>query len=234
MESQGLENLIKNGIQRSQKRPTAKAYVKQHKDRIFVALEQGAKYADIRAAFESDGVVISEQYFKELMLGLKQKQAGYKPTRTTKPKAKPVPRLSKSQREASERALADLRAKEADLASRRRKKPAASITEPVRDPNTIDFVEGKTDAEAKRELSGSEMLAALRAKHLGKPVAPILTGTEAQRIAKERVAADKERLAAEAKAKEVEALEQAKAELNRQRAEIKTSGRLQRFMDKFK
>lgn len=61
---------------------TAKAYVHLHQDLIFAALQnRSVTYADLRAAIAEDGINISRQYFKELMLSLKRQRAGYKPAR---------------------------------------------------------------------------------------------------------------------------------------------------------
>ena len=155
MESPGLMKLVRDGANRPAKKMTAKLYVKKHLDLIFVALDGGAKYADIRAALAEDGVVIGAQYFKELMLDLKKKQYGYTPTRTggKARAAEPAPE---------------------------------AIREAIRDPHTIDLIEGKTDSEkAAASTTGParSTIDELKQKYKDNPTVQMLTGAEAREMA---------------------------------------------------
>lgn len=95
---------------------SAKDYVFQHQELIFMALAGGAKYADIQKALKSEGVTVSYQYLKELILRLKKRQTGYRPTRT---KAA-MKRLKNERKAASDKALSV--------------KPAPPPPEPVQQP----------------------------------------------------------------------------------------------------
>lgn len=163
MESPGLMKLVRDGVNRPAKKMTAKLYVKKHLDLIFVALDGGAKYADIRAALAEDGVVIGAQYFKELMLDLKKKQYGYTPTRTggKARAAEPAPE---------------------------------AIREAIRDPHTIDLIEGKTDSEkAAASTTGParSTIDELKQKYKDNPTVQLLDGAEAVRRAREMAQAAK-------------------------------------------
>jgi len=161
MESAGLLRLVRDGVNRPAKKMTAKAYVKKHQDLIFTALDDGANYADVRAALAEDGVIIGAQYFKELMLDLKKKQYGYKPTRTGA-------KMRKLEREKA--------------------RAVVPAPEPIRDPHTIDLIEGKTDTEKAATVTPEpkkSLLDEMREKYAEKPIAPILSGAEAVRRAKE-------------------------------------------------
>lgn len=163
MESAGLLRLVRDGVNRPAKRMTAKAYVKKHQDLIFTALDDGANYADIRAALAEDGVIIGAQYFKELMLDLKKKQYGYKPTRTGA-------KMRKLEREKA--------------------RAVVPAPEPIRDPHTVDLIEGKTDMEKAVTVTPEpkkSLLDEARQKYKDKPAAPMLDGAEAARRAKEAV-----------------------------------------------